>query len=627
MVHISIDQSLKRETVKIPADFIVRGNLNMLKHTRNSAKRRLSKLTDAIGQFVVSEGEHSSRGTVKFGKNTSRNIKVESEAVHLRKGKLSKGDIMLVKGNNEDMASFDHENQGEVIILAAASETGNCMESSSPRRPPRHKKKSDKIHCQEISIESKQRSPSDADQKSQELSQIVGANTFSGIDKGNVFLRNGPNTPVRKKSTPTFPSKLDNFGNTIAKSLSADDLREESIPLQEIEMKGTESDCNIEQEESFISVPMVHSLDSIADRTGPKGSKIKPKREAPKPPNIASSTTIVVGREGCGTSKVKHKRQAPKPPNKCTSTVKDISNGKEHYIKSKKQAPTPPKCNKLGSGLVRNNQLKRRDSWCELNLNEKVKKVKEETQILESMLTSSLEESVDELSKKNDVMSCQDLWTSDSLEETPKVCVKDLQEETTRSASIESPSENPATYFMAPVISVENPDDVKGDTEKNTFDGNIRQDTRGKNTSVISESRQEARRPSGKTFWVEESDFVEKFSENAVEKIGKVESLQTIPESVKELASNEHGDGEYTYSGYGISKFAVGSGNYNLVDIDINTFSEENDCVSQILEKLKMRVQQKVDRLKTLIACNRTCPALMNLKGSLIMRLLKRLTN
>ena len=559
----------------------------MLKHTRNSAKRQFSKLTDTIGQFVVSEGERSSRGTVQFRKPISGNMKVEPEVVDCKKGKLTKGDIMLVKGNGEDMASFVHENQGEEIVLQAASETGNYVELSSPRRPPRHKKKSDKMHCKEISIKSKQHSLSDADQKSQALSQIGGAaSAFSSIEKGNATK--GSNIPITKKSTQTFSSRLDNLSNTKTKSFNADDLGEESIHLREIVNKGTEKDCNIEQEESFISVPMVHSLDSLAGRTGPKGSKIKPKREAPKPPNVASSTTIVYGRKGCGISKVKLKKQAPKPPNIRLSTDKDISSGKEHDIKSKKQAPTPPKCNKLESGLVSSKQLDRRDSWCELNLNEKVKKVKEETQILESMFTPSLEDNGDELSKKRDVMSREDLWTSDSLEDTPKVCVKDLQGEPTRSARIESRSENPATYFMAPVISVENPDDVEADTEKNTFDGNSRKDTKGKSTSVVCENRQKARKPSGETFWDKENDFVEGHSEHAVKKIGRAESHKAIPKSVKEkeLAGNGTGDEEDTYSGYGISKFAVGSGIYHLVEIDMDTFSEENDCVTNMAENI-----------------------------------------
>ena len=525
---------------------------------------------------------------MKFGKPISRNMKVEPEVVDGKKGKLSKGDIMLVKGNGEDMASFVHENQGEEIVLQAASETGNYVESSSPRRPPRHKKKSDKMHCKEISIKSKQHSLSDADQKSQALSQIGGAaSAFSSIEKGNATK--GSNIPITKKSTLTFSSRLDNFSNTKAKSLSADDLGEESIHLREIVNKGTEKDCNIEQEESFFFVPMVHSVGSLAGRTGPKGSKMKPKREAPKPPNVASSTTMVDGRKGCEISKVKLKKQAPEPPNVRLSTDKDINSGKEHDIKSKKQAPTPPKCNKFESGLVSSKQLDRRGSWCELNLNEKVKKVKEETQILESIFTPSLEENGDELSKKKDVMSCEDLWTSDSLEDTPtKVCVKDFQGEPTKSARIECRSENPATYFMAPVISMENPDDVKGDTEKNTIDINSRQDTGGNNTSVVCEGRQNPRKPSGETFWDKENDFVEGHSEHAVEKIKKEESHKTIPESAKEkeLAGNGTGDEEDTYPGHGLSKFAVGSGIYHLVEIDIDTFSEENDCVTNMAENI-----------------------------------------
>ena len=552
----------------------------MLKHTRNSAKRQFSRLTDAIGQFVVSEGEHFSRGSVKLRKPVSRNMKVEPEVVDLKKGKLSKEDIVLVEGNGEYVESFVHENQGEEIFHQAASGTGNCEESSLPRRPPRHKKKSHKIYCEEICTKSKQRSLSDADQKSQELSQIVGA-ASSSIEKGDI--RKVPSTQIEKKSESSLPSGLDNSGNTRTKSVGADNLGEESIHLREFVNKRPENDCNIEQEESFISVSSMHGLDSLASRTG---LKIKAKREAPKPPNIANSTTTVVGRKGRRISKVKFKKQAPKPPNMCVNTVKDVSNEKEHGIKSKKQAPTPPVS---GRWSVVSSGLNRSDSWCELNLNEKVKKVKEETQILESMLALSLEEDVDELSKKKDVKSCEDFWTSDSFEDTQKVCVKDLQGEPTRNTQIESRSENPATPFMAPVISVENRDSVKDDTVTNTYDDNSGQNTGVKNTSVIiCDGRRKARHLSSETSCVEENDFVEGRSERTVKTAKRTKSHKTS-ESIKEkqLADNRTRDEEDTYFGHEFSKFTVGSGIYQLVDIDIDTLSEEKDCFTIVTESIE----------------------------------------
>ena len=553
----------------------------MLKHTRNSAKRQFSRLTDAIGQFVVSEGEHFGREPVKFRKPVSRNPKVEPEVVDLKNGKLSKEDIKLVEGNGEDMVSFAHENQGELIVLQAASGTGNCVESSSPRRPPRQKKKSGKIYYQEICTKSKQRSFSDTDQKSQELSQIVEAASGS-IEKGGI--RKIPSAPIEKKSASSFPPRLDGSANTRTKSLSTDNLEEESIHLREFVNEAAENDCNNEQEESFICVPSMHGLDSLAGRSGPKGPKIKTKREAPKPPNTANSATIV-GRKERGISKVKLKKQAPKPPNMCVNTVKDVGSAKEHGVKSKKQAPAPPIPGRW-SGV--SSRVERRDSWCELNLNEKVKKVKEETQILESMLAPSLEEDVDELSKKKDVMSCEDLWRSDSLEDTPKVCVKDLQGELTRNISIESRSENPTTYFMYPVTSVENRDGMKDDTMKNTLDNNREQDTRVKNVSVITgeSSRQKARKLSGETFCVEENDFVEGRSEHTVKTAERAESHKAASESFKEEepADNRARDEENTCSGQEISKFTVVSGIYQLVDIDIDNFSEENDCITIVTE-------------------------------------------
>ena len=545
----------------------------MLKHTRNSAKRQFSRLTDAIGQFVVSEGEHFSRETVKLRKPVSRKLKVEPEVVDFKKGKLSKEDIVLVEGNGEDMETFVHENQGEVIIHQAASDTGNYVESGSPRRPPRHKKKSGKIYCQEICTKSKQCLLCDADQKPQELSQIVEA-ASSSIEKGSAIKV--PSTPIEKKSASSFPSRLDSSGNTRAKSLSADNLGEESIHLREFANTGAENDCNIEQEESFIFVPSMH-----------KGSKIKAKRKAPKPPNIANSTTIVVGRKGREISEVKLKKQAPKPPNMCVNTVKDVSSGKEHGTKSKKQAPTPPvsgRWSAVSSGLNRS------DSWCELNLIEKVKKVKEETQILESMLAPSLEESVDELSKKKDVMVCEDFWTSDSFEDTPKVCVKDLQGAPTRNTRIESRSENPAPYFMPPVVSVENRDGVKDDAVANTYDDKSGQDTRVKNSSVIiCERRQKAQKLSGETFCVEENDFVEGHSERTAKTAIRAESHKVTSESAKEKepTDNRTRDEKDTYLGHEISKFAVGSGIYQLVDIDIDTFSEEKDCITIVTEDIE----------------------------------------
>ena len=133
---------------------------------------------------------------------------------------------------------------------------------------------------------------------------------------------------------------------------------------------------------------------------------------------------------------------------------------------------------------------------------------------------------------------------------------------------------------------MENPDDVKVDTEKNTFDINSRQDTRGKNTSAVCEGRQKVRKPSGETFWDKENDFVEGRSEPSVEKIEKEDSHKASVKE-KELAGNGTGgmrkkltpDTELVSSQPEV-------GLYHLVEIDIDTFPAEKDCVTEKVESI-----------------------------------------
>ena len=114
----------------------------MLKHARNNAKKSLTKLTDAIGQLVSPDVDHSAEETGKEktskGKNRTENA---SEAVDLEKRKLYRGEMMRFEGNGEEIVHYEKASSEERIIFEVPSLAGNCRESVSPTRPPRRQKK------------------------------------------------------------------------------------------------------------------------------------------------------------------------------------------------------------------------------------------------------------------------------------------------------------------------------------------------------------------------------------------------------------------------------------------------------------------------------------------------------
>ena len=227
---------------------------------------------------------------------------------------------------------------------------------------------------------------------------------------------------------------------------------------------------------------------------------------------------------------------------------------KEQYqVKTKKRAPDiPPKHQPLEfkddhfAEDAEGKALKRIDSWDELNLNDKVMKVKEENQILEKIIWNALDRNIVKLPSRDDVAPDEDIWYSESFDDVPKVSVKDMKDGTNKAndTNDNGKPENQADYFIVPIIAVDQADPV-----------------------ILTKANEN--KPDDKEFTARNSNSHDNLQNDSMG--------DDMEKEIREIDVELKGD-EEEHPGDGISKFIKGSRFFkHVVDIDIDTIPEENE--------------------------------------------------